>query len=380
MFDDTLNDHEMLMLCERMDTSVLEQSGLGQQITAYTHYQWRRDLVHADQQLKSLASMAPFLNPGQLIQPGDFGSPDMRLGPDRLLQTLIDSYAVLMTLFQETELGRHYQPSPYASRFLMAFGNCEYLHHTVYHQPPVFTSEGARQTVADLNQRLMHWYQSTKQPDCLQECQRNRRNSRNNYRRLHKLIEALFTCYSRLMVVRIDLGYSQWDGPYIDAETARFHREKLCQAFQTYPLFDHLVGYAWKLEWQPQKGFHYHMLMFWDGHQAQQSLTYGRETGELWAQQITGGQGIYYNCNLKAEQTYQNNATGSVNYYDYQKRQGLDHIARYFTKIDEYAVMLTQGRTFQTSRIPDVPNGPRPGRPRMMPDMPSWSVGDADFP
>ena len=58
------------------------------------------------------------------------------------------------------------------------------------------------------------------------------------------------------------------------------------------------------------------------------------------------------------------------------KRQ-LDYIARYLTKVDEYAAMLVTGRTFQTSPIPNVPEGPRPGRPRQHPA--TWCYGELSF-
>jgi len=41
------------------------------------------------------------------------------------------------------------------------------------------------------------------------------------------------------------------------------------------------LGYAWKLEWQPKKCFHYHMLFFFDGHQCRDDTTLAQQIGEL---------------------------------------------------------------------------------------------------
>jgi len=362
--DDTLCDEDILTFLSGMHDGELTTNALGQNIVMPADHYWRQDLVLVDQQLKSLIASKPMLESQRLIRPIAFGSQAVVLADDPLLGTLATVYTVLVTMFHETDIGRHYRPSPYATRFLWAFGSCAYLREAGFHQPPTLSREMAEQVVIDLNQRLGAWYQSTQQRDFTYECYRNRRNSRANYQRLRGLIEALFKRYSRLQVIRVDLSYTEFDTPTIDYETARYHREQLCHAFNTHSLFTHLLGYAWKMEWQPKKGFHYHMLFFFDGHQCQEDITKARLIGELWAQSITGGQGLYYNCNLDAERRYRYNAMGSVDYYDFEKQRGLYKLVQYLTKIDEYAAMLVTGRTFQTSRMPEIHEGAMMGRPR----------------
>lgn len=375
--DDTLSEAEMLAICQGMSSTVLETSALGQEIATYSNHLWRQDLIELDRQLKGLAATDTLLQSERLILPDGYGSNVVVLAPDALLDTLITLYTVLVTMFQETDIGKHYRPSPHAQRFLWAFASCAYLREAGFHQPPTMSRQVAEQTVVDLNQRLTAWYQCMKEPNFAYECNRTRRNSRNNYKSLRNLVDTLFTCHSRLTVLRVDLSYSEHDGPHIDYETARYHREQLCQMFHDLTLFDHLLGYAWKLEWRPQKGFHYHFVFFFDGHQVQEDVTKARLIGELWARSITGGQGHYFNCNRNAENVYHYNALGRIDYHDFEKRRGLDYIARYLTKVDEYAAMLVTGRIFQTSRMPDVPEGSRPGRPRQPPA--TWCYGELSF-
>lgn len=372
-----LNEVDMLNICQGMDSIVLETTALGQEFVTRSHHLWRQDLIEMDRQLKLLASTATLLKSERTIVPDGYGSDSVVLASNALLDTLTTLYTVLVTMFNETEIGQHYRPSPYAERFLSMFASCRYLREAGFHQPPSMSREVADEVVVDINQRLTAWYESLKQPDFTYECSRNRRNSRNNYQRLRQLMDALFVRYSRLMVLRVDLSYAELDGPYIDYETARYHREQLCRMFHTHALFDHLLGYAWKLEWRPKKGFHYHVLFFFDGHQVREDITRARKIGELWARSITGGQGHYHNCNRNAESVYHYNALGSIDYHDFEKQRGLDHIARYLTKIDEYAAMLVTGRTFQTSQAPVLPEGPRPGRPRQF--SASWSCGDVEI-
>ncbi|WP_417546040.1 YagK/YfjJ domain-containing protein [Marinobacter sp.] len=369
-YHDTPSDEEMLDWLGGLHGGEIMTNAAGQPITMPSDHHWRNDLIRVDQQLKAMGNARPFLDHQRLIQPEAFGAETVVLAPDPLLGTLTTVFTVLVTMFHETDIGQHYRPSPYARRFLWAFGQCGYLHEAGFRQPPTMSRQAAEQVVTDLNQRLEAWYQSMIQPNFAYECSRNRRNSRENYKRLCELMEALFLCHSRLMVVRVDLGYSECDSPYIDYETARYHREQLCQAFNTHSLFNHLLGYAWKLEWQPKKGFHYHFIFFFDGHQCQEDITQARLIGEMWEQTIAGGQGRYWNCNLNAGKTYHYNSMGCIDYHDAEKQRGLFKLAKYLTKIDEYAAMLVNGRTFQTSRKPRSQDGPRRGRPRLYQSTP----------
>ncbi|WP_404343054.1 inovirus-type Gp2 protein [Vreelandella venusta] len=377
MFDDvdndTFTDADMLTICQGMSPTVLETSAFGQEIPELSNHLWRQDLIWVEQQLKALAAKEARLQSTRLIQPDGYGSPTVVLAPNALLDALTTLYTVLVTVFRGTEIGQHYRPSPCAQRFLWAFERCDYLHEAGFYQPPTMSREDAEHVVMDLNHRLLAWHQRLKQPDFTYECNLNQRNRRKNYQRLTTLIQALFARYSRLTVLRVDLSYSKADGPYIDYETARHHREQLCKMFHTSPLFHHLVGYAWKLEWRPKKGFHTHFLFFFDGHHVQEDVTLAQRIGELWDGSITGGQGHYHSCNRNAEKIYHYNALGRIDYHDVEKQRGLDCIAHYLTKVDDYASMFVTGRTFQTSPLPKVPEGPRPGRPRQPP------VGDASL-
>jgi len=362
--NDTWSDDDMLAWLSIQHDGEWTTNALGETILYPANHYWRQDLVQTDQQLKALIDSKPMLCRERLVRPAAFGSEAVVLATDPLLDTVTTLYTVLVGMFVKTEIGQHYKPSPYVKRFLQAFGNCAYLNEAGFHQPPTLSHEVAEQVVDELNQRLAAWYQSTQQPDFTRECYRNRRNSQANCQSLHKLIDGLFKRHSRLMVLRVDLAYTEFDTPYIDYETARYHREQLCYAFSHNPLFDDLLGYTWKLEWQPKKGFHYHFMFFFDGHQCRDDVNRSRLIGELWARSITGGQGLYYNCNLDADQRYRYNAMGLVDYYDFEKQRGLYELAKYLTKVDEYAAMLVKDRTFQTSWMPTPPSGPRLGRPR----------------
>lgn len=222
-YHDTPTDEEMMDWLGGLHGGEIITDAGDQPIKMPSDYHWRNDLIWADQQLKAMANARHFLDYQRLIQPEAFDAETLVLAPDPVIETLTTLFTVLVTMFHETNIGQHYRPSPYATRFLWAFGQCAYLHEAGFRQPPAMSWQTAEQVVTDLNQRLNAWYQSQRQPGFTFECNRNRRNSRNNYNSLCELMEALFECHSRLMVVRVDLGYSELDSPYIDYETARFH-------------------------------------------------------------------------------------------------------------------------------------------------------------
>lgn len=90
------------------------------------------------------------------------------------------------------------------------------------------------------------------------------RSSNKNYKELTEYVDALFERYSRLLVLRVDLSYSKENAKTTQA-VAKQDRERLFGNARSNKLFDDMVGYIWKLEHGPNKGFHYHMMFFYDG-------------------------------------------------------------------------------------------------------------------
>jgi len=380
MYDDSYYHNpmqdDMLAVIDSMETDSLLVDAEGHSTLAANDKGWRVDLIEVDKRLQGLMDTGYLLMGQRLIQPIGFNSDQVTLSPDEILDTLISAYTVLVWQFQLSEVGQYYRPSPYASRFLQAFSSSAYLHEAAFQQPPVMSRQAANATVNELNQRLDAWYRSMNEPSFQYEFRRNQRNSEKNYQRFWAFFDALQANHSRLQIVRVDCEYTQEDSPNITHDIACHHREQLCHRVRNH--YPALVGYLWKLEWGPKTGFHYHFIFFFDGHQVRQDITLGEQIGMLWARQITGAQGRYFNCNRGAEKRYKHNALGACNYHDMNKRIGLDNLARYLTKVDEQVVMTTPGRIFQTSKAPAIPEGPRPGRPRQFAE--SWSVGDVDFP
>lgn len=191
------------------------------------------------------------------------------------------------------------------------------------------------------------------------------RASNDNSRALRRYINALFLSWSRLLVLRIDLGYLKPDGwlhgRYVPGSLSqtKAHLSSLIRALRE-RLLDRgvLVGYAGGIEYGLQKGIHVHLMLFLDGSKVREDVTICRHIGELWKHEATEGQGIYYNCNADKGR-YLQCGIGMVHYADSAMREVLENqVALYLTKPDYYITMaaapegvrLKQARTTRKPR------------------------------
>jgi hypothetical protein len=182
----------------------------------------------------------------------------------------------------------------------------------------------------------------------------------NNKNSLLKYINALFNAHSRLLVIRLDLSYKKKPTPYLkkhefceQLEKAQEHRHKLIQHLKRKQLKDAFVGYAWKLEYGLEKSFHYHMIFFLDGSKYRKDVEIAKSIGEYWVEQVTEGNGLYWNCNANQD-SYRANGIGTVNYYDKDKRKNLEQASLYLIKPDYFVrvFMPNGGKAYDRGQMP----------------------------
>lgn len=190
---------------------------------------------------------------------------------------------------------------------------------------------------------------------------------KDNTRSLLTYIEGLFSRWSKLLVVRVDLSYSAkvtqcWPAEgTVTLEQAIAHRKKMLAYLRgAFPAT--LRGYAWSLEHAPSKSFHYHVLLFFDGQTSREGISLARAVGEHWKTVVTENFGLYYNCNAHAH-LYPREGLGLIHHSDGTKVGILkEEVATYLTKgnyLSRFAI--PNGRTFSHGLLPDEV---RRGRPR----------------
>lgn len=180
-------------------------------------------------------------------------------------------------------------------------------------------------------------------------------------------VDHLFEHHSRLLVIRVDLSYQKAivKKNVVSSDMTRLHRKRLFKRVQSHSIFEHCLGYIWKLEYGHYKGFHYHTCFLFDASKVRADVTLARCIGEYWKKEITDGKGLYFNCNAIAH-NYAQSGIGDIHYTDHTKRSALQKAITYLAKVDT-AVRLTLpkgGRTFGRSEYV-VRQGKKRGRPRL---------------
>ena len=196
------------------------------------------------------------------------------------------------------------------------------------------------------------------------------RAARKNWAGLKIFIQKIFSKNSRLLVVRVDLGYrsdstefgSNWEKPE-DSEV-KAHLDQILSFIRR--KIRNRLGDVWKIEYGASKGHHVHVVVVCHGHLGQKGFPIAKMIGEKW-KEITGN-GSYWNCN-GSEALFKRRGQlgiGLIDYWDEPARQNLLNVALYVAKADYYVRFISPafGRTFGKSLVKESEAPKRLGRPR----------------
>lgn len=114
----------------------------------------------------------------------------------------------------------------------------------------------------------------------------------HNTKKLTKQLQALYTAFDELEVVRLDLFYRP-DVAQHDTVTALAHRKLFVDYAGRY--YRNIQGAIVKTEYTAEKGFHHHVALFLIPNDAVSSLEIGHDLGSYWSQEITHATGTYFN-------------------------------------------------------------------------------------
>lgn len=142
----------------------------------------------------------------------------------------------------------------------------------------------------------------------------------------------------KLMVVRIDLGYGK---EHTSASTDRIIGDwEALKAFIT-ANFPSYLSHVVKLEYGVQKGAHMHVLLLFNGAMVRQDVTIAKLIGEHWSKVVTGGEGVYFNCNAAPyKNRFSHCGVGVFNRLDEATVAGFQAVADYITKPDPLVTLM----------------------------------------
>lgn len=188
--------------------------------------------------------------------------------------------------------------------------------------------------------------------------------AKRNYLRGQQLIQALFRRHSRLNVLRVDFGYLSDHAASLEQTKNDFAR--FLNNHRNNSTFRHLKGYIWHLEWAFRTGYHWHVMLFFDGSHTLRDGYIATLVGDYWVRVITEGRGRFHNCNAK-KSSYKRLGIGMISHDDAAKREVLEGtVLEYLTTVDELAQpRVPRGtKVFGTSQMPD--DHPGTGRKRRL--------------
>lgn len=130
------------------------------------------------------------------------------------------------------------------------------------------TKGDATNTAIMLNKLVSEYRDEVIKPEFRQELRKYQRNSMKNLKGVTNYIQHLFTRHARLLVIRLDLAWGKAHSSSITPEIAKQQRQQLLRNMKRKRLFKNVLGMVWKLEYGPDRGFHYHTLFFLDGNKS----------------------------------------------------------------------------------------------------------------
>ncbi len=189
----------------------------------------------------------------------------------------------------------------------------------------------------------------------------------NNLNRINERIDALLADYAKILVIRVDF-YIRKDH-ILDIDHAFMVRvlTKLRNNMRNNQLFNDYITYIAKLEYTPDRGWHYHMAFIFNGHTKRSDYYLAKQIGDYWTTTITGMLGNSHSCHTT---TYTYHGIGMVDYHDEDKIACLKHALAYLTKHDATGVsggyQDASGKTMRTFSMSQYkPRLKGFGRPRL---------------
>lgn len=166
-------------------------------------------------------------------------------------------------------------------------------------------------------------------------------------------INNLFKRYSRLLVVRMDLKYTQEYSPYCSIEQATKDLKHFLLNRRANNLFKHMVGYVWKFEQGSlYDGLHFHCLFFFNSAYVKNYSYYANEIGQYWQSVITKNRGIYRYFTPQTYNQMHYPAVGVIHRSDVSARLGLFNLMAYLSKPDQAVDLAPNYRSIGYGQLP----------------------------
>lgn len=163
-------------------------------------------------------------------------------------------------------------------------------------------------------------------------------NEKRNFNSSCKYVDKLFEHHAKLLVLRIDLGYRKDRHSKIEThETAlakcQINFKNFIRTLKPQDFAKNLLGYIAKIELGHEKGYHFHVMFFYNGSKSSHDIFLSMAIGKHWMS-VTHPDGIFYSCNAEAS-SYRKLGIGMISHNDAEKRNNLKTALGYLFKNEQ---------------------------------------------
>lgn len=291
-------------------------------------------------------------------QPG-FSIKEIRNGKPILIRHPLAKYFESLTeLFELVSSEYEYSPNVelfFKSCFKLELGN-EYLRNPLaYGNRPILQFEIYNELID-----LIRTESKTQKFRSIVASQRYKSTHRLKSSRV--LIDKVFDSCASVEVLRIDFSYKYPEAENVTAEQARADLKRfLNNRRHNRALFKYCLTYIWKLEWGPDKGYHYHLIFFYNGRYVCNDSYWSNQLCKYW-EAVTSGIGRSYDCNREKDR-YIRRGIGTITRKNAAKRKILvEDVVDYLTKTDQCLQLkkLGKDRCYGQGKPPVKSNAGRP--------------------
>ncbi|MDH5858817.1 YagK/YfjJ domain-containing protein [Lampropedia aestuarii] len=191
------------------------------------------------------------------------------------------------------------------------------------------------------------------------------RGVRENTASINSHFKALLSNHASLLVIRLDLSYMARQKDvgrlsHVTLEDIVKDKKDFLKAVEK--KFQDFLGYVFKLEFGPKKGYHYHCILYFDGSKLRADGLVSQVLASIWKDVTQERRGVTFLCNLH-KRDYIHLAIGSIHYSEKDKIKNFRYIAEYFSKNDLFSCVKRNGkRSLEKSQV--KPKTSSRGRPR----------------
>lgn len=176
------------------------------------------------------------------------------------------------------------------------------------------------------------------------------------------LVNEVFENCATVEALRIDFSFKYPEAEHVTAKQARAYLKRfLNNRRHNKSLFEYCLTYIWKLEWGPEKGYHYHLVFFYNGRYVCKDTYWSDQLCKYW-EEVTKGIGQSHDCNRDKDR-YVRRGIGTINRKNEAKRKILvEDVVGYLTKTDQclHVKKLGRDRCFGKGKPPEKSKAGRP--------------------